>query len=142
MIGQHIGSNDQNSSAISLIYGRIFTPSLVIIISPQPNTPMSGDFLHIALDMSGDGALSFPEYSNPSASTQFHNITLFLTSTMLSKNFTISNGTTNTPPLSNGLKQETGSTVRYVDFEWPLCLVGNSEDAKGTVRGAYNVSIH
>ncbi|KAJ4357009.1 hypothetical protein N0V95_002882 [Ascochyta clinopodiicola] len=103
---------------------------------------MGGDFLHIALDISGDGALPFPPSSNPSASTRLHNITLFLTSTILNKNFTISNGTTGTAPLANILEQETGSTVKHVNFEWPLCLVGDGKDAEGTSRGAYNISIH
>ncbi|UPX09729.1 uncharacterized protein EKO05_0000412 [Ascochyta rabiei] len=142
MIGRYNASDDQNSSVISLVNGRIFTPGLAIIASPQPNTPMGGDFLHIALDISGDGALPFPPSSNPSASTRFHNVNLFLTSTTIDKNFTISNGTTSTPPLSNILEQETGSTVKHVNFEWPLCLVGNGKDAKGTARGAYNISIH
>ncbi|KAF9696690.1 hypothetical protein EKO04_005377 [Ascochyta lentis] len=142
MIGQYSGSNDQNSSAISLVNGRIFTPGLAIVASPQPNTPMGGDFLHIALDISGDGALPFPPSSNPSASTRFHNITVFLTSTTLDKNLTISNGTSSTPPFSNILEQETGSTVKHVNFEWPLCLVGDGKDAKGSARGAYHISIH
>ena len=142
VMGQYTESDDQNSSAISVINGRIFTPGLTIIASPQPNTPMGGDFLHIALDISGDGALPFPPESNPSAATQFHNITLFLTSTALNKNFTVSNGTTSTPPLANILQQEPGSTVKHVNFEWPLCLVGDGKDAQGTARGAYNISIH
>lgn len=142
MVGQYSGNDDQNSSAFSTVNGRIFTPGLAIIASPQPNTPMGGDFLHVALDISGDGALPFPPDSNVNAATRFHNITLFLTSTTLGKNFTISNGTTSTPPISNVLEQEIGSTVKHVNFEWPLCLVGDGKDAKGTLRGAYNVSIH
>lgn len=141
MVGQYTGDDAQNSSAISLLNGRIFTPGLAIIASPQPDTPMGGDFLHIALDISGDGALPFPPNS-PDASTRFHNITLFLTSNITGKNLTISNGTTTTPPLANILDQEEGSTVKHVNFEWPSCLVGDGKDAKGTVRGAYNISIH
>lgn len=141
MIGQY-GDPSQNSSAISVINGRIFTPGLAILVSPQPNTPMGGDFLHVALDISGDGALPFPPSSNPSAATRLHNITLFLTSTSLGKNFTISNGTSNMAPLTNILEQEQGSTVKHVNFEWPLCLVGDGKNTQGTARGAYNVSIH
>ncbi|KAF1361796.1 hypothetical protein EJ07DRAFT_71286, partial [Lizonia empirigonia] len=128
--------------AIALVNGRIFTPGLAIIASPQPNTPMGGDFLHVALDISGDGALPFPPDSRPSASTQFHNVTLFLTSNTINKNFTISNGTTSTPPFANILTQETGSTVKHINFEWPLCLVGDGNDSQGSARGSYNISIH
>ena len=141
MVGQYTGDDAQNSSAISLLNGRIFTPGLAIIASPQPNTPLGGDFLHIALDISGDGALPFPPNS-PDASTRFHNITLFLTSNITGKNLTIPNETTSTPPLANILNQEKGSTVKHVNFEWPSCLVGDGKDVKGTVRGAYNISIH
>lgn len=145
MLGRY-GDAAQNTSTsrntISIINGRIFTPGLAILDSPQPNTPMGGDFLHVALDVSGDGALPFPPSSNPSAATRLHNITLFLTSTSMDKNFTISNGTSNMAPLTNILDQEEGSTVKHVNFEWPLCLVGDGKDAQGTARGAYNVSIH
>ncbi|KAJ4383610.1 putative lipase atg15 [Didymella sp. IMI 355093] len=141
MVGQYDDAS-LNSSAISIINGRIFTPGLAIFASPQPNTPMGGDFLHIALDISGDGALPFPPSSNPSASTRLYNITLFLTSTSLGKNLTISNGTSNMAPLTNILEQEQGSTVKHVNFEWPLCLVGDNKNAQGSARGAYNVSIH
>ncbi|KAF3032965.1 hypothetical protein E8E12_001592 [Didymella heteroderae] len=141
MVGQYDDAS-QNSSAISIINGRIFTPGLAILASPQPNTPMGGDFLHVALDISGDGALPFPPSSNPNAATRLHNITLFLTSRLLGKNFTISNGTSNMAPLTNILEQEEGSTVKHVNFEWPFCLVGDGKDVQGTARGAYNVSIH
>ena len=83
MIGRYEGNDDLNSSAIATLNGRIYTPGLVIIASPQPNTPMGGDFLHVALDISGDGALPFPSSSSPGAATRFHNITLFLTSNTL-----------------------------------------------------------
>ncbi|KAJ4314716.1 hypothetical protein N0V94_006321 [Neodidymelliopsis sp. IMI 364377] len=142
MIGSYNQSPNQNTSAINIVNGRIFTPGLAIIASPQPYTPMGGDFLHIALDISGDGKLPFPPESNPSASTQLHNITLFLTSTALDKNFTISNLTTDTPPFADILTQESGSTVKHVNFEWPRCLAGDGKDTKGTARGAYNISIH
>jgi hypothetical protein len=142
MIGSYDQSPNQNTSAINIVNGRIFTPGLAIIASPQPYTPMGGDFLHIALDISGDGKLPFPPESNPSASTQLHNITLFLTSTALDKNFTISNLTNDTPPFANILRQESGSTVKHVNFEWPRCLAGDGKDTKGTARGAYNISIH
>lgn len=142
MIGTYGDNNDKNSSAIATLNGRIYTSGLTIIASPQPYTPMGDDFLHIAIDISGDGALPFPPSSKQDAATRFHNITLFLTSNILGKNFTISNGTTSTPPIANILDQEAGSTVKHVNFEWPLCLVGDGKDSQGTSRGAYNISIH
>jgi hypothetical protein len=104
---------------------------------------MGGDFLHIALDVSGDGKLPVPPRSTTSPLTQIFNTTLFLTSTSLSKNFTISNTTTTTPPLANIMLQESGQTVKHINFEWPDCLVGDGkEDINSTARGEYNISIH
>ena len=142
MIGRYSNNDTKSSSTFTTINGRIFTPGLIIIDSPQPNTPMGGNFLHVALDISGDGALPFPPETNPNAAARFHNITLFLTSTILGRNFTISNGTNNMAPLTPILTQEPGSTVKHVNFEWPSCLAGDGKDAKGTLRGAYNISIH
>lgn len=110
---------------------------------PQPFTPMGGDFLHIAIDVSGDGKLAVPPKDISDPLTQVFNFTLFLTSTTLFKNFTISNITTTTPPLADIMNQEPGQTVKHINFEWPACLVGTgSEDIGTTARGDYNISIH
>ncbi|KAH8641924.1 hypothetical protein IG631_04865 [Alternaria alternata] len=104
---------------------------------------MGGDFLHIALDVSGDGKLPVPPRNIADPLTQVFNFTLFLTSTVTQKNFTISNLTTSTPPFADILDQESGQTVKHINFEWPECLVGdNNEDEGSTARGDYNISIH
>jgi hypothetical protein len=103
---------------------------------------MGGDFLHIALDVSGDGKLPVPPRSLSDPLTQVFNFTLFLTSVALQKNFTISNITTSTPPLADIMSQELGQTVKHINFEWPECLVGDGQDTQGTQRGEYNISIH
>ncbi|KAH7064364.1 hypothetical protein BKA63DRAFT_171864 [Paraphoma chrysanthemicola] len=131
-----------DTSAFNIVNGRIFTPGLAIILAPQPFTPMGGDFLHIALDVSGDGKLPVPPRSTTDALTQVFNTTLFLTSTVLNKNFTISNLTTTTPPFADIMTQELGQTVKHINFEWPDCLVGDGQDTSGTARGEYNISIH
>ncbi|KAI8931382.1 hypothetical protein NX059_011715 [Plenodomus lindquistii] len=103
---------------------------------------MGGDFLHIALDVSGDGRLPVPPRNINDALTQVYNFTLFLTSDSLQKNFTISNITTQTPPFANILDQESGQTVKHINFEWPECLVGEGDNNEGGARGDYNISIH
>ena len=61
----------------------------------------------------------------------------------MQKNFTISNVTTSTPPFADIMNQESGQTVKHINFEWPDCLVGNNNDDDGaTARGDYNISIH
>ncbi|KAF2029910.1 hypothetical protein EK21DRAFT_66693 [Setomelanomma holmii] len=139
----HRRQNGQpDKSAFNIVNGRIFTPGLGIILAPQPFTPMGGDFLQIALDVSGDGKLPVPPRSTSDPLTQVNNFTLFLTSTILQKNFTISNITTSTPPFADITQQELGQTVKHINFEWPDCLVGDGQDTQGTLRGEYNISIH
>lgn len=140
--GQNGNNNGPDTSAFTIVNGRVFTPGLGIILAPQPFTPMGGDFLHIALDVSGDGKLAVPPRNINDALTQVYNFTLFLTSDSLQKNFTISNFTTQTPPFANILDQELGQTVKHINFEWPECLVGDGNDNEGGARGDYNISIH
>ncbi|KAL5115242.1 hypothetical protein ACEQ8H_006834 [Pleosporales sp. CAS-2024a] len=150
-IGSWVGGNrpvqrrqngQPDTSAFDIVNGRIFTPGLGIILSPQPFTPEGGDFLQIALDVSGDGKLPVPPRSISDPLTQVFNFTLFLTSIPMGKNFTISNMTTETPPFADIMQQELGQTVKHINFEWPDCLVGNGQDTSGTARGDYNISIH
>lgn len=103
---------------------------------------MGGDFLQVALDVSGDGKLPVPPRNIADPLTQVFNFTLFLTSTITRKNFTISNVTTSTPPLADILNQESGQTVKHINFEWPDCLVGDNKDEGATARGDYNISLH
>ncbi|KAF2478205.1 uncharacterized protein BDR25DRAFT_276031 [Lindgomyces ingoldianus] len=144
---QQNGNNNNNgkkdTSAFNIVNGQILTPGLAILDAPQPFTPMGGDFLHIAIDVSGNGKLPVPPRAIDDPLTQFFNITLFLTSNVLLKNFTISNITTSTPPFANIMDQESGQTVKHINFEWPDCLVGDGkEDIGTTARGEYNISIH
>jgi len=78
-----------------------------------------GDFLQVAIDISGDGHLQWPESSSLNVTnldTQFFNITIFLTSYSENKNFTISNNTDASAPLGDILTQEPGSTVSHVNW--------------------------
>ncbi|KAF1838392.1 hypothetical protein BDW02DRAFT_644612 [Decorospora gaudefroyi] len=136
-------NNGPDTSAFNIVNGRVFTPGLGIILAPQPFTPMGGDFLHIAVDVSADGKLPVPPRNIADPLTQVYNFTLFLTSTAMQKNFTISNITTSTPPFADIMVQESGSTVKHINFEWPQCLAGDGNDQDGTTaRGDYNISIH
>ncbi|KAF2011923.1 hypothetical protein BU24DRAFT_353391 [Aaosphaeria arxii CBS 175.79] len=141
--GGNNNNNNPNTNGFNIVNGRIFTPGLGIILAPQPNTPMGGDFLHIAIDVSGDGKLPVPPKDISDPLTQVFNFTMFLTSISQQKNFTISNITTTTPPLANIMDQELGQTVKHINFEWPDCLVGDGQDQDGsTARGDYNITIH
>ncbi|KAJ5919742.1 hypothetical protein N7454_009577 [Penicillium verhagenii] len=99
--------------------------------------------LQVAIDVSGNGALSWPPSESADAPTLSHNITLFLTSQSKSHNFTISNGTipaTNTTGyVGPVLDLEPSSTVKHVNWIWPTCFVdGTSSSSDGT----YNISMH
>lgn len=140
--GQNGNNNGPDTSAFTIVNGRVFTPGLGIILAPQPFTPMGGDFLHIALDVSADGNLPVPPRNINDALTQVYNFSLFLTSDSMQRNLTISNLTTQTPPFANILDQESGQTVKHINFEWPECLVGEGDNNDGGARGDYNISIH
>ncbi|KAF2836436.1 hypothetical protein M501DRAFT_939468 [Patellaria atrata CBS 101060] len=130
------------NNGFNVVGGQIYTPGLAIVNSPQPFTPMGGDFLHISIDISGNGRLR-PPPNNVDPLSQLFNITLFLTSYDTNKNFTISNGTTRAPPLAPILNQEPGSTVKHVNWAWPGCLVGDGQRAgPDSARGQYNITIH
>ncbi|KAL2797012.1 hypothetical protein BJX66DRAFT_117542 [Aspergillus keveii] len=147
----------------TLVNGQIYTPGLAIVNAPQPYTPLGGDTLHISLDVSGNGKLTLtPDDDEP---TRFHEITIFLTSSEMERNFTVSNGTT--PPQvsidldsnsdsdsssnSNGsvtaytgpiLSLEPDSTVKHVNWVWPDCFVGDGNSDDQGARGNYNISLH
>lgn len=97
--------------------------------------------LQVAIDVTANGKLPLPPYSDDSPS-QIFNITIFLSSYTTGKNFTISNGTASRDNASLGeiMAQESGSTVKHVNWVWPDCLVGNGQpDDDDSDRGAYNV---
>ncbi|KFY57242.1 hypothetical protein V496_06516 [Pseudogymnoascus sp. VKM F-4515 (FW-2607)] len=137
----------------TIINGQIFTPGLAIVDAPQPNTPLGGEILQVAIDVSGNGKLGLPPYED-SAPSQLHAITLFLTSYTTGLNLTIANGTALPATSSNSddgvvMNQESGSTVKHVNWLWPACLAGDGQPETsglvsegGSARGAYNVSIH
>ncbi|KAJ5619163.1 hypothetical protein N7510_003147 [Penicillium lagena] len=129
----------------TIVNGQIYTPGLAIVDSPQPYTPEGGQYLQVAIDVSGDGRLPWPPSTQSANSpTLFHNITLFLTSESLSHNFTISNGTVPSDNLQGYvgpvLDLEPSSTVKHVNWEWPNCMVGNGGSSSD--RGEYNISMH
>ncbi|CAD6454063.1 fae0ba97-8b0e-4d2c-a003-ccd5c7fa9803 [Sclerotinia trifoliorum] len=125
-----------------IVNGQIYTPGIAIVDAPQPNTPLGGDFLQVAMDVSSDGQLQLPPYPK-NAVSEIYNITMFLSSYITGKNFTISNGTATAGNASLGeiMAQESSSTVKHVNWVWPDCLVGDGTSDKNTSRGAYNISI-
>ncbi|KAI2614572.1 uncharacterized protein GGS25DRAFT_472318 [Hypoxylon fragiforme] len=135
------------SSVVALNFtvagGQIFTPGFAVLDAPQPGTPLGGDTIEVALDVTANGKLRLPPYGNDSPS-RINNITIFLYSYVTGRNFTITNGTesANDATLGDIMQSESGSTVKHVKWTWPQCLIG---DGKPTTtdsdRGAYNISI-
>ncbi|KAK4105538.1 WD40 repeat-like protein [Parathielavia hyrcaniae] len=122
--------------------GQIYTPGLVIVNAPQPGTPLGGDIIEVALDVSANGRLPLPPYAEDSPSV-IHFIHIFLSSYDTGRNFTMTNGTAsaNNASLGEVMLQEPGSTVKHVKWAWPDCLVGDGSPQGGlgeTDRGAYN----
>ncbi|KAI2635289.1 hypothetical protein GGS21DRAFT_515146 [Xylaria nigripes] len=123
--------------------GQIFTPGFAILDSPQPGTPLGGDSIEIALDVSADGKLNLPPY-DPESASLIHNINIFLYSRDTGRNFTITNGTAseNNATLGDIMLSEPGSTVKHVRWTWPDCLIGNGKPTSSdSDRGDYNISI-
>ncbi|KIW83885.1 hypothetical protein Z517_03131 [Fonsecaea pedrosoi CBS 271.37] len=133
----------------TIVNGQIYTPGLAIIDAPQPFTPEGGDFLQVAIDISGNGRIPQPPYS-PNVDTGILNITMFLFSYVTGLNLTISNGTSDgcqgfqNAGCEQIMAQENGSTVKHVNWAWPDCFVGDGDKDSGasSARGSYNVSIH
>ncbi|KAI0135454.1 hypothetical protein F4814DRAFT_401250 [Daldinia grandis] len=123
--------------------GQIFTPGFAVLDAPQPGTPLGGDTIEVALDVTANGKLHPPPYSDDSPS-RINNITIFLYSYDTGRNFTITNGTASTNDVSLGdiMESEPGSTVKHVKWHWPDCLIGDGKpDTADSDRGAYNISI-
>lgn len=141
------------------VNGQLYTTGLAIINSPQPNTPLGGDTLHVSIDVSGNGRLELPPYPD-NFDNGIASLAMFLTSTVTGLNLTISNGTFNgwsndtleTPEfLCNSttnegsenagcqqiMLQQSSSTVKHVNWVWPNCLVGDGgADNDGCGAGA------
>ncbi|KAI1143578.1 hypothetical protein F5Y05DRAFT_157892 [Hypoxylon sp. FL0543] len=135
------------SRAIALNFtiagGQIFTPGFAILDAPQPGTPLGGDTIEVALDVTANGKLHLPPYGADSPS-RINNITIFLYSYDTGRNFTITNGTASTNNVSLGdiMQSEPGSTVKHVKWNWPDCLIGDGKPENAdSDRGAYNISI-
>lgn len=149
------------------------------VVTSSDTDLFDADTLQVAIDVSGDGVLPLPPYY-PNVETGLFNITLFLTSYITGLNLTISNGTTAgwwlkkstespefacNPSSSSSfhnagcqevMLQESGSTVKHINWVWPDCLIGvagiNSGNCngqgsvlsclEGTARGPYNVRLH
>ncbi|RDL29949.1 Uncharacterized protein BP5553_10576 [Venustampulla echinocandica] len=133
----------QYANAQAIVNGQIYTPGIALVDAPQPNTPLGGDHLQVALDVTSNGQLQLPPYPKDPVSA-IHNITIFLSSYATGKNFTISNGTAGAGNASLGeiMQQEPGSTVKHVNWVWPDCLAGDGDPKDpNSARGAYNISI-
>ncbi|KAH8921765.1 hypothetical protein BT69DRAFT_1279323 [Atractiella rhizophila] len=101
------------------INGQFFTPGLVIVDAPAAGNPTTvGSTMPIAIDISGDGLLPFPPPS-PIASndlpTAILSLDLYLVSSKNNVNVTVSEGT-------GLLEQESGSTVKHLNYRVPDCL--------------------
>ncbi|KIK71143.1 hypothetical protein GYMLUDRAFT_66351 [Collybiopsis luxurians FD-317 M1] len=108
--------------------GQGFTNGLAIIDAPSPDSPgHAGSALPIAIDVSGDGQLNFPDVSNPAstAATHFSLLEIYLVSADTSLNLTVSNGT-------QLLTQEPGSTVKHLNWIVPDCIP----------KGDYNLTFY
>ncbi|KAJ7042423.1 hypothetical protein C8F04DRAFT_1251862 [Mycena alexandri] len=104
-------------AAQTLINGQTFTAGLAIIDSPNPNSPgHAGSPLPIAIDVSGNGKLP-PAASLPqsNSSTGYQSLEIYLISATTNINITVSAG----PGL---LANESGSTVKHVNWPIPTCL--------------------
>ncbi|KAF5262720.1 hypothetical protein FOXYS1_6537 [Fusarium oxysporum] len=122
--------------------GQIFTPGFVVLDAPQPNTPLGGDTLHVAIDVTANGKLPLPPHDEGD-DNQIFSIEMFLYSYMTGRNLTISNGTAtaNNASLGEIMAQEPGSTVKHINWVWPDCLVGDGNPGGDSDRGVYNISI-
>ncbi|EEY18496.1 conserved hypothetical protein [Verticillium alfalfae VaMs.102] len=109
---------------------------------PNPG-PLWEENLHVSLDVTTNGEIPLPPYADDSPSGIF-NITMFLSSYVTGRNFTISNGTAteNNHTLGPIMLQEPGSTVKHVNWLFPRCLVGDGQPSgDDSDRGLYNISI-
>ncbi|KAL4730451.1 hypothetical protein ACLX1H_002487 [Fusarium chlamydosporum] len=124
--------------------GQIFTPGFVVLDAPQPYTPLGGDKLHVAIDVTANGKLPLPSGDEDNDDdNQIFSIEMFLYSYATGRNFTISNGTAsaNNASLGEIMAQEPGSTVKHINWVWPDCLVGDGGPEGDSDRGIYNISI-
>jgi len=113
--------------AQTLLNGQLFTNGLSIIDAPAPHsTYTAGGVMAIAIDVSGDGKLPMADVTpGNNAATGYDNLNLFLVSAQTKLNISVTNGT-------NILTQESGSTVKHVNWNVPDCIT----------PGAYNLTVY
>jgi len=116
-----------DASAQVVQNGQVFTNGLAIIDAPQPDTILNaGNYLNIAVDVSGNGKLPLgatAAYSNlPNA---FRALEFYLVSSQTNVNITIAVG-------NSILYQEPSSTVKHYSWPLPQCLP----------PGAYNLTAY
>ncbi|KIJ45590.1 hypothetical protein M422DRAFT_29714 [Sphaerobolus stellatus SS14] len=109
-----------------LVNGQYFTKGLAISDAPAPSSDIhAGSGLTIALDLSGDGKLSQDAFLPTSnAATAYQSLNLFLVSSQTDVNITVS--------VDALLTQESGSTVKHLNWPIPTCLP----------QGNYNLTIY
>ncbi|KKA26744.1 hypothetical protein TD95_000884, partial [Thielaviopsis punctulata] len=134
-----LAQNTVATQNFTISNGQIFTPGFVVVDSPQPGTPMGGETIQVAIDVTADGKLPQPPYDESSPSL-IYNISMFMFSYETGRNFSMANSSEALD--ANILNQEPGSTVKHVNFLWPDCLVGDGQPSDtSSDRGAYNISI-
>ncbi|KDQ63760.1 hypothetical protein JAAARDRAFT_203154 [Jaapia argillacea MUCL 33604] len=107
--------------AQTLVNGQVFTNGLAILDAPAPQSVQhAGSNMPIAIDISGDGKLS-QAASVPGSGlpTSFDTLEIYLVSSQAKLNITVSSG----PTL---LTQESGSTVKHLNWPIPNCLPSGS----------------
>lgn len=91
----------------------------------------------------GERQVAVDASANEKSESGLWSITIFLSSYVTGRNLTVSNGTAtlNDASLGSIMEQESGSTVKHVNWRWPACLADDGGLGKdGSDRGDYNVS--
>jgi len=111
----------------TLVNGQLLTNGLSIIDAPAAqSTYTAGGVMAIAIDVSGDGKLAMSDViPGNNAATGYDNLNLYLVSAQTKFNISVTNGT-------NILTQESGSTVKHVNWNVPSCIT----------PGAYNLTVY
>ncbi|KAK2766878.1 hypothetical protein FQN54_006192 [Arachnomyces sp. PD_36] len=148
-----VSAEDDDASQFDIVNGQIYTPGLAIVDAPQPFTPLGGDYLHVAIEISGNGKLPWPQSPDSDDDSVIQGINIFLTTP--TRNFTVANGTLpsgddrsrvfTSPYVGPVMEQEPDSTVKHINWYWPDCFVGEDDDGDDdddSARGDTNISLH
>ncbi|TFK57309.1 hypothetical protein OE88DRAFT_1650953 [Heliocybe sulcata] len=119
--------NVQTVTGQTLVNGQVFSNGLAILDAPAPQSVQhAGSNMPIAIDISGDGKLSqAASIPGSGLATRFDFLDMYLVSSQNSINLTVSDGT-------NFLTQESGSTVKHLNWPIPTCLPS----------GSYNLTLY